>query len=143
MWAGDIPKDTLTEDNRLKWNDMNTHLVMGKKDELINEEMKAKFLKLVTDYKLDYNSLYDGDHRIYPDVLMELIKSLINGFGSKIIDLEKERTKLFDDLKSLSGEKLNLQIKGEWSINQHLYHTWLVETTTESYIKTKQNILIS
>ena len=42
----------------------------------------------------------------------------------KIIDLEKERTKLFDDLKSLSGEKLNLQIKGEWSINQHLYHTW-------------------
>ena len=55
----------------------------------------------------------------------------------KIIDLEKERSKLFDDLKSLSGEKLNLQIKGEWSINQHLYHTWLVETTTESYIKTK------
>ncbi len=76
MWAGDIPKDTLTEDNRLKWNDMNTHLVMGKKDELINEEMKAKFLKLVTDYKLDYKlTLYDGDHRIYPDVLMELIKS--------------------------------------------------------------------
>lgn len=76
MWAGDIPKDTLTEDNRLKWSDMNTHLVMGKKDELINEEMKAKFLKLVTDYKLDYKlTLYDGDHRIYPDVLMELIKS--------------------------------------------------------------------
>ena len=39
MWAGDIPKDTLTEENRLKWSDMNTHLVMGKKDELINEEM--------------------------------------------------------------------------------------------------------
>ena len=76
MWAGDIPKDTLTEENRLKWSDMNTHLVMGKKDELINEEMKAKFLKLVTDYKLDYKlTLYDGDHRIYPDVLMELIKS--------------------------------------------------------------------
>ena len=76
MWAGDIPKDTLTEENRLKWSDMSTHLVMGKKDELINEEMKAKFLKLVTDYKLDYKlTLYDGDHRIYPDVLMELIKS--------------------------------------------------------------------
>ena len=76
MWAGDIPKDTLTEENRLKWSDMNTHLVMGKKDELINEEMKAKFLKLVTDFKLDYKlTLYDGDHRIYPDVLMELIKS--------------------------------------------------------------------
>jgi len=76
MWAGDIPKDTLTEDNRLKWNDINTHLVMGEKDELINKEMKAKFLKLVTDYKLDYKlTLYDGDHRIYPDVLMELIKN--------------------------------------------------------------------
>ena len=55
----------------------------------------------------------------------------------KIDNLEKERSKLFDDLKSLSGEKLNLQIKGEWSINQHLYHTWLAETTTEKYIKTK------
>ena len=55
----------------------------------------------------------------------------------KIDDLEKERSKLFDDLKSLSEEKLNLQIKGEWSINQHLYHTWLAETTTEKYIKTK------
>ena len=76
MWAGDIPKDTLIEDNRLKWNDINTHLVMGEKDELINKEMKAKFLKLVTDYKLDYKlTLYDGDHRIYPDVLMELIKN--------------------------------------------------------------------
>ena len=27
MWAGDIPKDTLTEENRLKWAGINTHLV--------------------------------------------------------------------------------------------------------------------
>ena len=76
MWAGDIPKDTLTEKNRLKWKDTNTYLVMGKRDELINEKMKAKFLKLVTDYQLDYKlKLYDGDHRIYADVLKELVKS--------------------------------------------------------------------
>lgn len=76
MWAGDIPKDTLTEKNRSKWKDTNTYLVMGKKDELINEKMKAKFLKLVTDYQLDYKlKLYDGDHRIYADVLKELVKS--------------------------------------------------------------------
>ena len=76
MWAGDIPKDTLTEENKLKWTGINTHLVMGKKDELINENMKAKFLKLVTDYKLDYKlTLYDGDHRVYTDVLKELVKS--------------------------------------------------------------------
>ena len=69
-------KDTLTEENRLKWTGINTHLVMGKKDELINENMKAKFLKLVTDYKLDYKlTLYDGDHRVYTDVLKELVKN--------------------------------------------------------------------
>ena len=75
MWAGDIPKDTLIERNRKKWNSIKTHLVMGKQDKLINDKMKAKFLKLVTDYKLDYKlKLYDGDHRIYTDVLKELVK---------------------------------------------------------------------
>ena len=76
LWAGDIPKDTLNEKNRQKWNSIKIHLVMGKQDKLINDKMKAKFLKLVTDYKLDYKlTLYDGDHRIYTDVLKELVKS--------------------------------------------------------------------
>ena len=63
----------------------------------------------------------------------------------KIDDLEKERSKLFDDLKSQNEETLNLQLGAKWSINQHLYHTWLAETTTEKYIKTKTkypNLLI-
>tara|TARA_B100000989_G_scaffold96405_1_gene70183 strand:+ start:30 stop:683 length:654 start_codon:yes stop_codon:yes gene_type:complete len=75
MWAVDIPKDTLIERNRKKWNSIKTHIVMGKQDKLINDKMKAKFLKLVTDYKLNYKlTLYDGDHRIYTDVLKELVK---------------------------------------------------------------------
>ena len=55
----------------------------------------------------------------------------------KIDDLEIERSKLFDDLKSQNEEILNLQLGTKWSINQHLYHSWLSETTTEKYIKTK------
>ena len=54
-----------------------------------------------------------------------------------IDDLEIERSKLFDDLKSQNEEILNLQLGTKWSINQHLYHSWLSETTTEKYIKTK------
>lgn len=55
----------------------------------------------------------------------------------KIDDLEIERSKLFDDLKNQNEEILNLQLGAKWSINQHLYHSWLAETTTEKYIKTK------
>ena len=44
LWAGDIPKDTLTENNKSKWSSINTHLVMGQQDPLINDKMKAKFL---------------------------------------------------------------------------------------------------
>ena len=67
LWAGDIPKDTLIENNKSKWSSINTHLVMGQQDPLINDKMKAKFLNLVKEYKLDYKlTMYDGDHRIYP-----------------------------------------------------------------------------
>ena len=77
LWAGDIPKDTLTETNKNKWNSFNTHLVMGKKDRLINDKMKSKFLSLMLEYKLEYKlTEYEGDHRIFPDVMLKLAKSL-------------------------------------------------------------------
>ena len=73
LWAGDIPKDTLTVENKNKWESINTHLVMGEKDTLINKKMRAKFIALVCDYGLKYKlTKYDGDHRVYPDVLVEL-----------------------------------------------------------------------
>tara|TARA_B100000768_G_C11283197_1_gene379999 strand:+ start:1907 stop:2560 length:654 start_codon:yes stop_codon:yes gene_type:complete len=78
LWAGDVPKDTLTEKNKSKWGSINTHLVMGEKDHLITQEMKAKFLDIISQYKMDYKlTLYDGDHRIYPDVMLKLAKSLL------------------------------------------------------------------
>ena len=56
----------------------------------------------------------------------------------KIDDLEIERSRLFKELQELSEEKLNYKSsENRWSINQHLYHGWLAETTTEKYIKTK------
>ena len=77
LWAGDIPKDTLLEKNKKKWNSFNTHLVMGKQDHLINDKMKAKFLSLILDYKLDYKlTEYEGDHRIFPDVMLKLVQTL-------------------------------------------------------------------
>ena len=77
LWAGDIPKDTLTETNKNKWNSFNTYLVMGKQDRLINDKMKSKFLSLMLEYKLEYKlTEYEGDHRIFPDVMLKLAKSL-------------------------------------------------------------------
>lgn len=76
IWAGDIPKDTLTQENKAKWKTIKTHLVMGKKDHLIPEEMKAMFVNLVSQYELDYKlTEYDGDHRIYPEVLVRLAET--------------------------------------------------------------------
>ena len=77
LWASDLPQDTLIEKNRSVWENINTHLVMGKKDQLISSEVKAKFLSLVKEYNLKYElTLYDGDHRIYPDVMLKLAQGL-------------------------------------------------------------------
>ena len=76
LWAGDVPKDTLTKENKAKWNTIKTHLVMGKKDHLISEEIRAMFIKLVSQYELNYKlTQYDGDHRIYPEVLVKLAQT--------------------------------------------------------------------
>ena len=49
---------------------------MGEKDTLINEKMRAKFISLVSDYGLKYKlTKYDGDHRVYPDVLTKLAET--------------------------------------------------------------------
>lgn len=50
--------------------------------------------------------------------------------------LEKERLSLFEDLKNLDDNKLNL-CNNRWSINQLLYHVWLAESSTEKYIRKK------
>ena len=52
-------------------------------------------------------------------------------------DLEKYRNTLFDELQSLSNKQLNKKTNNKWSINEHLYHVWLAETSTEKYIRTK------
>jgi len=38
--------------------------------------MKAMFIKLVSQYELNYQlTQYDGDHRIYPEVLVKLAQT--------------------------------------------------------------------
>ena len=51
--------------------------------------------------------------------------------------LEKQRAEFFDQLEKLPNDLLNNQNNNSWSITQHLYHTWLAETSTEQYIRTK------
>lgn len=51
--------------------------------------------------------------------------------------LEEERIKLFENLESLSTEKLDASVNGNWSINQILYHLWVVETSSIKYIQKK------
>ena len=46
---------------------------MGKKDKLITKELSLKFENALSTYKLEYGLVsYDGDHRIFPDVLKNI-----------------------------------------------------------------------
>jgi predicted esterase len=73
VWAGDIPKDSLTEENKSKWNSLNTFLVFGTKDPLITTDLSLKFQKRISEYRLNFDLVeYDGDHRIFPKVLKEV-----------------------------------------------------------------------
>ena len=54
-----------------------------------------------------------------------------------IDDLEKYRIHVFEELEKLPSKLLNKKINKNWSINEHLYHLWLAETSTEKYIITK------
>mgnify|MGYP001169786810 FL=1 len=52
---------------------------MGKKDQLITKELSDKFEKIISDYGLDYSLIrYDGDHRIFPDVLKSISDNFKN-----------------------------------------------------------------
>jgi len=51
--------------------------------------------------------------------------------------LEKQRVEFFDELEKFPSELLNKKINNDWSINEHLFHAWLAETSTEQYIRTK------
>ena len=73
VWAGDIPKDSLTAENKSKWNSLNIFLVFGAKDPLITTDLSLKFQKRISEYKLNFDLVeYDGDHRIFPEVLKEV-----------------------------------------------------------------------
>jgi predicted esterase len=73
VWAGDIPIDCLKDENRSKWNSLNTFLVFGTKDPLITTDLSLKFQKRISEYKLNFDLVeYDGDHRIFPKVLKEV-----------------------------------------------------------------------
>ena len=77
LWGADIPIDCLNENNREKWEQFKTTLIVGKKDEFISEENKKKFAKLLNSYNLNYDIIeYDGTHKIIEEVLIDYIQKI-------------------------------------------------------------------
>ena len=77
LWGADIPIDCLSEKNREKWVQFKTTLIIGKRDEFISDENKAKFAKLLSSYRLKYNLIeYDGTHKIIEEVLIDYIQRI-------------------------------------------------------------------
>ena len=77
LQGADIPIDCLSENNRGKWNQFKTTLIVGKKDEFISEENKKTFAKLLNSYNLNYDLIeYDGTHKIIEEVLIDYIQKI-------------------------------------------------------------------
>tara|TARA_B100001939_G_scaffold266353_1_gene233718 strand:- start:155 stop:805 length:651 start_codon:yes stop_codon:yes gene_type:complete len=77
LWGADIPIDCLSKNNREKWNQFKTTVIVGKKDEFISEENKKKFAKLLNSYNLNYELIeYDGTHKIIEEVLIGYIQKI-------------------------------------------------------------------
>jgi predicted esterase len=71
-YASDIPKDTLNEECMKKWNEMDVNLLIGDNDVFISEERIAEHRNQLLEAGLIYNWIpYQGDHRIFSDVLTE------------------------------------------------------------------------
>ena len=77
LWGSDIPKDSLVIENKSRWNSMNLKIVIGKKDEYINEEKKQEFVGVVKSYGLKYDLIeYKGSHKIIEEELKKIANSL-------------------------------------------------------------------
>ena len=73
LWGSDIPKDSLTTQNKSRWSSINIKIVIGKKDEYISDENKKKVIDAVNAYGLSYKLIeYDGPHKIIESELIKL-----------------------------------------------------------------------
>ena len=73
LWGSDIPKDSLTNQNKSRWSSINIKIVIGKKDEYISDENKKKVIDAVNAYGLSYKLIeYDGPHKIIESELIKL-----------------------------------------------------------------------
>ena len=73
LWGSDIPKDSLTTQNKSRWSSINIKIVIGKKDEYISDENKKKVIDAVNSYGLSYKLIeYDGPHKIIESELIKL-----------------------------------------------------------------------
>jgi predicted esterase len=75
LWSGGFPHDADFEEARKKLENKEFDFLMGKQDKLYNEKQIAEHLKMLESNKLQPKLVFfEGEHQIYDDVLLNLIK---------------------------------------------------------------------
>lgn len=70
VWASDIPSDVLIPENKEYLNALDIQLFVGDNDKYIDEERVEKFTALIDAQEVKYTlTRYEGEHKIYPEVL--------------------------------------------------------------------------
>lgn len=74
LWGNAVPED-LPKNIQQHWERLNLYIVVGTKDEFLTPERWNNKLALLKKYQLNYELItYDGEHRIMPDLLAEIIE---------------------------------------------------------------------
>ena len=77
-WASDLPVDVLQPENKALWREVEVVIACGDEDQFISAERLTKHQQVLDDYGLSYEIIsFQGDHRIYPEVLKELNKAWV------------------------------------------------------------------
>lgn len=72
-WASDIPVDVLQPENKATWRETEVIIACGDEDQFISPQRLETHLQTLKDYGLSFEMIsFQGDHRIYPAVLLEL-----------------------------------------------------------------------
>ncbi len=72
IWAGDIPEDVLSSQHLKSFP---IQLVLGDSDQFIPLELASKQIELYKEEKFQLEVIrYQGDHKIYPEVLSNLFR---------------------------------------------------------------------
>lgn len=77
LWAAVFPPDLDFEADKDVLNKLNFHIIIGDNDEFIDETTINNNLDILNQNEIVHHfNLFKGDHKIYPEVLKELVNKL-------------------------------------------------------------------